>query len=302
MKRWTGLVWLDSGKDLGEGPVGPWTDYADNHHVNHTIFYPTIQVSRKSALKSHQMSIKDDLLRQSTSHAFTQSSALLGSEYGKSLDEKLIATNQFYSFHELFQFCAFSYAQYLNMVEYKLNNDTAFYKSSELIEDQSHNLHRQRTIEMHAGRLRGTIETIKKHSDLNEEKMTESTPDTPQKIAAKKLMTDYEQLLMRAEKISAQCQAQMTLLMNQAMIAESSKAIRQAREVTKLTRLAFVFVPLGFTTSICGMNLWPFVKEGPSLGVWFAISIPFLLLSFLLMSFDMGNLWDRFLKHRSKFT
>ena len=236
------------------------------------------------------MSIKDDASRSGTSPNFSQSSALLSSEYGKSLDEKLIATDQFYAFHELFQFCAFSYVQFLNIIESKLNSDTTLYTSSEQIEDQPNMLYQQRTLDVHVERLKGMIAAIQRHSCLREQPLTTSTIVSPQQQAAKSILTDFQHLLMRAERMSSQCQSQTTLLMNQAMIAESSKAIKQAKEVTKLTRLAFVFIPLGFTASICGMNLRPFTKDGSPLWIWIAISAPILLLSFLLMSFDVGKM------------
>ncbi|KAL9042200.1 MAG: hypothetical protein Q9214_003856, partial [Letrouitia sp. 1 TL-2023] len=201
-----------------------------------------------------------------------QSSALLASEYGKTLDKKLIATEQFYALHELFIFCAFSHSQYLNIIESKIDSETAFQASSDQIGDQSNILYRQRMLEAHANRLRTTIGVIRAFSGLSTPEQLERTTDTVPRRAAKSLLIDYQHLLSRTERLSTQCQAQTTLLMNRAMIAESTKAIQQAREVTKLTRLAFVFVPLSFTASVCGMNLEPFIRDGPSLWVWFALS------------------------------
>jgi len=110
-------------------------------------------------------------------------------------------------------------------------------------------------LEVQANRLRRTIATIQAWSSLNQSKSSEEPRETPQKQAARSLLTDYQHLLSRTERLSSQCQAQLALLMNRAMIVESNKAIGQAQEATKLTRLAFVFVPLSFTASICGMNL-----------------------------------------------
>lgn len=142
-------------------------------------------------------------------------------------------------------------------------------------------------LEVQANRLRRTIATIQAWSSLNQSKSSEEPRETPQKQAARSLLTDYQHLLSRTERLSSQCQAQLALLMNRAMIVESNKAIGQAQEATKLTRLAFVFVPLSFTASICGMNLWPFIANGPSLWVWFVVSTPFLLLSYVMMMFDV---------------
>ncbi|MCJ1265321.1 hypothetical protein MMC22_005197 [Lobaria immixta] len=291
---YTALIWLDTGRNLAHGPAGPWVDFSDRRGINQSVFYPTIQILPSVALKSHLLSANPTAAAPAEpSSPFAQSSALLTSEYAKTLDKKFIVNEHFYALHELFLFCAFSHSQYLNIIESKLNSETAFHASSDQIEDQSNILYRQRMLEAHANHLRTTIAVIKAFGGLSkpEQLEGEETTDTVPRRATKSLLIDYQHLLSRTERLSTQCQAQMTLLMNQAMIAESTKAIQQAKEVTKLTRLAFVFVPLSFTASICGMNLWPFIRDGPSLWVWFALSAPFLLLSFLVMLFDIGTLW-----------
>lgn len=231
---------------------------------------------------------------------FAQSSASLTCEYGKTLDPKLMAIDQFYALHELFLFCAFSQAQYVNMLESKLATETAFQALSEKIEDQSHLLHQQQILQAHANRLRETIATIEQRSSLSQPRSTDNSADNTQQQAARTLLTNYQHLLSRVERLSAQCQSQMALLMNQAMIAESNKAIKQAQEVTKLTRLAFVFVPMSFTASICGMNLRPFVSNAHPVWVWFVITTPFLLISFALMKWDVVKVWEQMNKKRNE--
>lgn len=231
---------------------------------------------------------------------FAQSSARLISEYGKTLDTKLMAIDPFYALHELFLFCAFSQAQYLNMLESKLATKTASQASSEKIEDQSHLLHDQQILQVHADRLRENITIIEQRSSLNQLRLTDNSADSTQQQAARLLLTNYQHLLSRAERLSAQCQAKMALLMNQAMIAESNKAINQAQEVTNLTRLAFFFVPMSFTASFCGMNLRPFISDANSIWVWFALSIPLLLISFVVMRWNVVELWEQMYKKRNE--
>jgi len=253
------------------------------------------------ALKSHLMSVDSSISKSTIGpRPFAQSSAHLATDYGKSLDSKVMAIDQFYALHELFLFCAFSQSQYLNMLESKLETETASQRSSEKIEDQSQLLHHQSTLQVQVNRLRETIAAIEECSSLNQPRSMEYTTDKTQQQAARLLLNDYQHLLSRAERLSAQCQAQMALLMNQAMIAESNKAITQAQEVTKLTRLAFVFIPLSFTSSICGMNLHSFVSNANSIWVWFAISIPILLISFVLMRWDIVKLGEQVFKKRNE--
>lgn len=51
------------------------------------------------------------------------------------------------------------------------------------------------------------------------------------------------------------CESTFTMLMTTMSLMESEKAINEAEEVTKLTQLAFFFIPLTFVAGIFGMNL-----------------------------------------------
>lgn len=237
---------------------------------------------------------QDEATGSSRNDPFSQSAALLACDYGKTLDTKLFVTDPFYALHELFLFSAFSLSQYFNMLESKLHSDTKAQASSQQVTDVSNFLYRQSIFERHAGWLRDVIAIIETRSSLNRtQPSSSSTESTPQQ-AARTLLVDHKQLLARAENLSRQCRAQVSLLMNRAMIAESNKAIRQAREVTKLTRLAFIFVPLSFTASFCGMNLRPFDVNGGPLWWWLLMSAPLIAISFVVLRWDVVRLWQRY--------
>lgn len=61
------------------------------------------------------------------------------------------------------------------------------------------------------------------------------------------------------------------------MLTESRKATEQACSVTRLTLLAFLFLPLSFTTSFFGINFRE-LDEGLNLWIWAATSIPLFVL------------------------
>ncbi|KAL8731033.1 MAG: hypothetical protein Q9166_003684 [cf. Caloplaca sp. 2 TL-2023] len=296
LAKGTTIAWIDTGKPLSQGPDGPWTKYSDKHNINHTVFHPTIQILPQVALKAHQMSLgslsSNGAVRSSSAEPFAQSATLLTRGYGKSLDTKLMANDPFYALHELFLFCAFSQSQYFNMLELKLNADIKAQASSQRVTDVSDLLYRQSISERHARRLRETIATIEARSNIYRSLSADTSTENNPQQAAKTLLMNYQQLLARAESLSMQCQAQVTLLMNRAMIAESNKAIQQAREITKLTRLAFIFVPLSFTASFCGMNLWPFDSHGGSVWWWFVMSAPLIAISFIVLKWDIVRLWQ----------
>lgn len=66
------------------------------------------------------------------------------------------------------------------------------------------------------------------------------------------------------------------------MLAEAQRSISQAEGLARLTFLAFLFVPLSFTTSFFGMNFRELIgDDGPNLSVyiWFAVSVPIFAIS-----------------------
>jgi hypothetical protein len=70
------------------------------------------------------------------------------------------------------------------------------------------------------------------------------------------LLKDYEQLVERAEVILERCSKGMDVIMNNAMLAESKRAILQAQSVAKLTLIAFFYIPLYmfvFQYGYCGL-------------------------------------------------
>lgn len=84
-------------------------------------------------------------------------------------------------------------------------------------------------------------------------------------IGSKKTMLDNIELKQAAAL--EHCESTFTALMSTMSIMESEKAIKEAEEVTKLTRLAFFFIPLTAVFGIYGMNLKA-CSRGPLLAYW----------------------------------
>jgi Mg2+ and Co2+ transporter CorA len=144
-------------------------------------------------------------------------------------------------------------------------------------------------------RLRENIFDIERHQtnvwptsyNDNDEAAARSKPKAD--AAAELLLTDFQNLLSRAEQLSARCQSGMSICMNSAAIAESQRAIAQAMSVEQLTRLAFFYVPLSFTSSFFGMNLLYFGTGNIKLWVWFEASFPLVLASYLVLAWLSGK-------------
>jgi Mg2+ and Co2+ transporter CorA len=65
----------------------------------------------------------------------------------------------------------------------------------------------------------------------------------------------FDKLRAESEAVLAHCESTFTALMGTMSIIESGKAINEAEQVTKLTQLAFFFIPLTFVAGVFGMNL-----------------------------------------------
>jgi Mg2+ and Co2+ transporter CorA len=111
---------------------------------------------------------------------------------------------------------------------------------------------------------------------------------------ARTLLEDYEYLLARAETLSGKCERGMNIFMNSAMIAESKRAISQAEELGKLTRLAFFYIPLSFTAAFFGMNFRELESDMLSIWVWFAVTVPLFIVTILLLFCDFSSIIGRF--------
>lgn len=296
---WVALVWLDTGRDLASGPEGPWLELEDRDTTwPSTSFYPTIQHQPRVGLKPHRTAIPQN---ERPSLRFVQSASLLPLDYGKFLDPVLMASDPFYAMNDLFQFVAYAEVQFLNMMEATVAEETGYLSLTK--ESQLTNLlHSHDVFEAHAKRLRQNVETIRFRGGPDWPRTTDAALYQKREAAAESLLRDYEHLLSRAEALSVRCQRGMDVMINKSILTESKKAIDQAQEVTKLTRLAFIYIPLSFTTSIFSMNLKP-ISDGPhNFWLWLVVSMPILLATLAPLILDISAIprkakvaWIKFL-------
>lgn len=64
-----------------------------------------------------------------------------------------------------------------------------------------------------------------------------------------------EEIRVKRKAVLEHCESTFTMLMTTMSLIDSEKAINEAEQVTKLTQLAFFFIPLTFVAGIYGMNL-----------------------------------------------
>ena len=256
--------------------------------MNHRAFLPTIQTRPWAALRSHKQSVNSD---DRPKVEFAQSASLLHLDYGKTLDRELMACDAFYALSEIFTFCACSEAQFLHMIENNISRRQTSIDPEDLIRAQSNLTYTQELLDHHVTRLRSNVDVIKARGGPQWTLPASADQQERCAQAADALQKDFESLVARTCMISDRCKNKINQLASQAMLAESKKAIQQAEEVTKLTRLAFIFVPLSFTASWFGMNLDPLVEGTNPLWVWFVVSIPIFIGSVVFMHWDVYGLF-----------
>lgn len=117
----------------------------------------------------------------------------------------------------------------------------------------------------------------------------ERSLDREQEISHAELVRDYESLLARCKLLSSRCESASSLLQSAVGLLESQESIRQNRELNKLTKLAFVFVPVSLVSSIFGMNVVE-INPGSIPSVWhFFLTAVLLLILCLFLS--LKNKW-----------
>jgi Mg2+ and Co2+ transporter CorA len=105
-------------------------------------------------------------------------------------------------------------------------------------------------------------------------------------LVSDNLMADFVHLLDSARSLSGRCNTGMAVIGNNAMLEENRQATLQARRVARLTFIAFVFVPLSFTTSLFGMNVSQLGTGHVSIAVWAGVSASVVIATTLMFFFD----------------
>lgn len=220
-----------------------------------------------------------------------QSSSLLHLDYGRDLDRHALASDAFYASTEIFKLTAFSESQFLNMIHSKLSNELS---PTSIIGNKDFTLsnlfYYQNILERHLQRTSEIRETIKLSSQLEWPKNdSEKTRQDVAEASSAALLQDYDDLLQRTRLLHTQCDRGVQIMMNNASILESQKAIIQAEQVTRLTRLAFIFIPLSFLTSFFGMNFKELGTGTLSVWVWFVPATPLVVISLYFTSLGLRS-------------
>lgn len=282
-------MWLDNGNDLSES-LASWVTSplrTDSWQIN---YLPVIQHKHRIALKPRSRLLLPVRRNECDAGKIIQSTSLLHLDHGLNLDRPLAASDAFYALNEVFRFALFSEVQFLNMLESKLIKEL---DQSVLIQQNnptlSNLLYNQKLLDRHIQRIQDNITSMEGRAlALWPKGLLGEDEQVKANLAAEALLQDYDYLLCRAHTLSEQCNTGMQIVMNNAMIEESREAIFQAEGVAKLTRLACIFIPLSFTTSFFGMNIWQLGTGHLSIWIWIVVSFPIFVIPLIFMQYDLA--------------
>nr|POE75757.1 glutamyl-trna(gln) amidotransferase subunit a [Quercus suber] len=299
-REYVALICSDIGHSLAEGPRGPWlTDSDLKSPVEGPFFYPTFQHVENIALNSSVASTVD---QHQDDRKFPQTAALLSSNYGHLLDTGVMASDPFYALMDLFRFTAASENQFLNLMDDYIGRETGHSILKVKQPSLSNLLYCQEILEDHTSRLKETTKFVRRRGGPQWPRVARLDKEryAVAESAAEALLSDFEQLEERSRLLIERCSKGMSVIMGSVLLAENRQAIAQGKRVTKLTFIAFLYIPLSFTTSFFGMNVEQLGTEGVPIWAWAIMTVPVLLLTVLVYFLDVQTattwirkLWSR---------
>jgi Mg2+ and Co2+ transporter CorA len=219
-----------------------------------------------------------------------QSATFIPQEFSKHIDHNVASRNPFYAMDGIFRTFAASEQQFINLMADLIDNIAS--KGPEegvMIELQ----HIYRCLQRHEERLQDTFEVLRGKGGRGWFRLDATTDSRKHKAddALQDLMHIFEKLLRRVSTVSTACKGEMEMLKHEAMFEETQKTIAQAEGLSKITAIAFVFVPLSFVTSFFGMNFPEIGESHLSLWIFFAVAAPVLCLSILAWRPSGSTAW-----------
>ena len=245
---------------------GPWQRKAFSPYELAAELHPTIQHYPGIALNAPKFSLRGQC-PHANRRGFHQSATFLHLGYGKTLDEETFASDAFYALHEFFTFKAFSESQFVNVVKAAIAPETSHMVLWQEQPTLSNLLYHKEILLNHAQELRSNIFAIKNRGSCQWPRALSEVRQKVACAAADTLLHDFESLLQRTELLSHRCDQGMSIIMNNTALTEPRRAISQARQVGRLTLLAYFYIPLSFTSSFFGMNFSE-LNNGSNLHIW----------------------------------
>lgn len=240
-------------------------------HPPDSYYLPTIRHKHMIALKCHLFKTKstdenDGKPRQD------QSASLLPDDHGRTLHPEVMARDAMYALTEVLSFSASSQMQFLNLIDVKLEQQTSLPPAQDL-QSLPNLKYLQKILYSHIQKTQRVLDSISNAKSPRWPKDTSSLGKRRAEAAVQRLEQDFKHLLNRTETLHDRTAQAITTLMSSISIAETQRGREQTTRVSKITFLAFIFVPLSFTTSFFGMNVTELSNDRLGLIWWFAMTV-----------------------------
>ncbi|KAF4625334.1 hypothetical protein G7Y89_g12830 [Cudoniella acicularis] len=108
--------------------------------------------------------------------------------------------------------------------------------------------------------------------------------DTSELALYSLIIEDYEYILEMVDTYGRRLEAMVPVLASVIQISDTQRSLQKAANVTRLTDLALLFVPISFVTGLFSMNDVGVSRHG--LALFFAVAIPLCVIVFFCRPFD----------------
>ncbi|KAL8831929.1 MAG: hypothetical protein Q9170_005091 [Blastenia crenularia] len=272
-QAYTFVVCMDSGKDLSHCKSGPWLKR--DSVTGMTSLHPVYQHRGRMAMSSKSSKTESVKIgEKSTGTQLPQTIEHLHKNYGRYLKTEIMAHDAFYALNELFEFSAASIDQLLEVFEGKLRTRSQFSDARLMAEL----LIAKNLIDDYRHYVKDILDVVSARGGARWPRVTGCKQREKADRAADRLEARYKRLLRRCDRLLDHCANSITILVTVMNQKQTEKAITQADRLSKLSVLAYIFIPLTFASGFYGMN---FKELGNELSIWtyFALAAPLLVVA-----------------------
>ncbi|KAJ5811410.1 hypothetical protein N7474_007711 [Penicillium riverlandense] len=264
-KGWSGILLSDSGR---MNRIPPWTAVAPDVH-----FHP-VSTSGPSSMEWQTQR------RDGNDPRFLRPEPFLSRSMADcimSQSEQIMCQRDWFVFvADLLDTSALSWAKFLSFIRasHEVMSGDPEYQAGCLRADK-------KVLDRAVQYFDDVIRFIGERNEARDMGSTQPDLDRDPTETATRLMKDFQFLQEEAGKLSKLCSDSVGIAMNTISIADSRRSMAQAQRTQVISYLAYLFLPLSLIASLFGMNVQELVESGPRLSLYFAVALPFTVLSIL---------------------
>ncbi|KAI4935512.1 uncharacterized protein J4E92_002803 [Alternaria infectoria] len=295
---WTVLIWTDAGGDDEDPDLSFLFKHASRKPQPDSELCPTVF----NRSEWHDGPAPPPAASSKKRFTATQTFNSLHKEYGRSLNPQRMREHPFYAVSEIYAFAAAAEDQLLNMmkeiidermyalVKVDMQNEPSSKALSERINLQCD----LSVLEERSDRISDIIAFLKAADDpVWFPPFANPTPNGPIMTARMNLLQDFQYLYTRIRQLIQRCERAMEIVAHNASLSEAKRSNSQSKNLEHLTRLTtgltLVYVPLSFVCTFFGMNFSIFGQGDLPIWIFFAISVPVLLILLIILLWKLTS-------------